>query len=570
MCDLEMKMLPVGIENFEEICTENYYYVDKTDFIRELLCRRGKVNLFTRPRRFGKSLNMGMLKCFFEIGSKKSVFDGLSISKDTALCEKYMAAYPVVSISLKDVSGTDYQTARSLMCAAVGNEALRFYDLLDSDKITKEEKELYRQLITVDTGGQGVYAISQAALMGSLKLLSVLLAKHYNTRTIILIDEYDVPLAKAADYGYYDQMLMLVRSMFEQALKTNDSLYFAVLTGCLRVSKESIFTGLNNLKVFSISDSECAASFGFTDDEVKKMLSYYQLDDKYSMIKEWYDGYHFGDAQVYCPWDAVSYVSRLLVKRSLPPQDYWSNTSSNDIIKKLLEKASPATRDEIERLIAGETVLKAVSEELTYQELYDDIENIWSILFTAGYLTQRGEAEGNMRRLAIPNREIHNIFMKQIRVWMQNKARENSERLSLFCEAFRNADGQKVQEIFEQYLNETISVRDTAVRSEWKESFYHGFLLGLLRYKEDWKTVSNRESGRGYADILIEIFAEKTGIVIEVKYAENGNLDAGCQKALKQINTAGYVQQLRLDGMNQIIKCGIACCAKSCRAVFVL
>lgn len=568
MYDMEMKMLPVGIENFEEIRTEDYYYVDKTGMIGDLLRRRGKVNLFIRPRRFGKSLNMGMLKCFFEAGCKKEIFDGLAISKETALCEKYMGRFPVVSVSLKSVNGADYATARSLMCATIGNEALRFYQLLDSDRLTKEEKEMYRQLIKVDTTGQGMYAMSDAALMGSLKTLSMLLAKHYGTRTVILIDEYDVPLAKASEQGYYNEMILLIRNMFEQALKTNDSLYLAVLSGCLRVSKESIFTGLNNPKVFSVTDSECDSSFGFTDDEVKKMLSYYGLSDKYNAIKEWYDGYHFGDTDVYCPWDVVSYVSRLQVKRTLSPQDYWSNTSSNDVVKKLLEYATPTTRDEIERLIAGESIRKAVNEELTYKELYDNIENIWSVLFTTGYLTQRGEAEGNMRNLVIPNREIHNIFMNQIRVWMQNKARENGERLNVFCEAFRNADGEQVQRIFTEYLDETISVRDTAVRKELKENFYHGFLLGLLRFREDWKVISNRESGEGYADIVIEISAEELGIVIEVKYAESGNLEAGCLEALEQIERNGYGEQPYLDGMQRIIKCGVACHVKRCKVMF--
>lgn len=568
MCDMEMRMLPVGIENFEEIRTEDYYYVDKTAMIRELLHRRGKVNLFTRPRRFGKSLNMCMIKYFFEIGCNNALFNGLDISKETVLCEKYMGRFPVVSVSLKSVNGADYATARSLMCATIGNEAMRFYTLLGSDKLTKEEKGMYQQLITVDTTGQGIYAMSDAVLMGSIKNLSMLLAKHYGQRVIILIDEYDVPLAKANEQGYYDEMIFLIRNMFEQALKTNDSLYFAVLTGCLRVSKESIFTGLNNPKVFSITDSECDSYFGFTDEEVKEMLYYYGLSDKYYLIKEWYDGYHFGDTDVYCPWDVVNYVNKLQAKQTISPKDFWSNTSSNDVVKKLLEKATPATRDEIERLIAGESVKKVIHEELTYKELYDNIENIWSVLFTTGYLTQHGDSLDNLLSLVIPNREIHNIFMNQIRVWMQNKARENGERLNIFCEAFRNADEEKVQMIFTEYLDETVSIRDTAVRKELKENFYHGFLLGLLQFKEDWKVISNRESGIGYADIVIEIFAEKLGIVIEVKYAENGNLEDACREAMEQIKRGGYTEQPRLDGMGNIIKCGIACHVKNCKVVF--
>jgi len=568
MCDMDKKMLPIGVESFEEIRTDEFYYVDKTAMIRELLRRRGKVNLFTRPRRFGKSLNMSMLKCFFQINGDKTIFDGLDISKERALCERYMGKFPVVSISLKSANGADYETARALMCSIIGNEAMKFYELLDSSKITDEEKKSYRQLITVDTTGQSIYAMSDAVLMGSLKTLSVLLEKHYGSKAVILIDEYDVPLAKADEQGYYDRMVLLIRNMFEQALKTNESLQFAVLTGCLRVSKESIFTGLNNLFVYSITDLEFGDSFGFTDKEVRKMLDYYELSEKYELIKEWYDGYHFGDMDVYCPWDVISYVHKLQVNRTLLPQNYWSNTSGNGVIRKFLENASSETRDEIERLIAGEAVAKVINEELTYKGLYGNTENVWSVLFLTGYLTQRGEAEGDRCRLVIPNREIHTIFMNQIRGWMQDKARENRERLNTFCEAFRNADGETVQEIFTEYLNETVSVRDTAVRKELKENFYHGFLLGLLRFKEDWKIISNRESGQGYADIVIEIFSEKVGIVIEVKYAENGNLDAGCDKAMQQMKQDGYAAQPYLDGMNRIIMCGIACHVKNCKAVF--
>lgn len=568
MYEFEKKMLPIGIESFEEIRTDEFYYVDKTAMIRELLCRRGKVNLFTRPRRFGKSLNMAMFKCFFDVNGNKALFEGLDISGETAVCEKYMGRFPVISISLKSVNGADYETARALMCSTIGNEAMKFYDLLSSDRLSVREKEVYDQLITVDKTGRGIYSMSDAVLMGSLKTLSALLEKHYGRKAVILIDEYDVPLAKANEQGYYDQMMLLIRNMFEQALKTNDSLQFAILTGCLRVSKESIFTGLNNLKVFSVTDEECGSFFGFTDNEVREMLKYYELSDKYSIIKEWYDGYRFGETDVYCPWDVINYVNKLLVKRTLPPQDYWSNTSSNDIIKKLLEKASSDTRNEIEQLIAGESVLKRIKEELTYRELYDSIENVWSILLVTGYLTRRGEAEGNMYRLVIPNREIHNIFILQIRTWMQQKAREDRVRLHTFCEAFKNTDTKIIQTIFAEYLEETISIRDTAIRKELKENFYHGFLLGLLRFKDDWRVFSNRESGQGYADIVIEIFSEKTGIVIEMKYADNGNLTAACEEALQQIEENEYEKQPYLDGMNKIIKCGIACHVKNCKVMF--
>ncbi len=568
MGDAEKKMLPIGIESFEEIRTEEFYYVDKTFMIKELLRRRGKVNLFTRPRRFGKTINISMLKCFFEINGDKSIFDGLAISRETALCEKYMGKFPVISISLKSANGADYATARSLMCSVIGNEAMRFYDLLDSNKITVEEKEVYRQLIAVDQTGQNIYAMSDVVLMGSLKTLSILLEKHYGRKAVILIDEYDVPLAKANEQGYYGQMIVLIRNMFEQALKTNESIYFAVLTGCLRVSKESVFTGLNNLKTYSITDEECSAGFGFTDEEVSRMLDYYGLMGQHDVIKQWYDGYCFGDTDVYCPWDVISYVDKLQVKPNFPPQDYWTNTSSNDVIRRLLEKANASTREEVERLIAGESIVKMIPEDLTYRELYDNIENVWSILFLTGYLTRRGEALGNMYRLVIPNREIHNIFMLQIRDWMQKKAREDGERLKEFCEAFKKCNGEKVQSLLNEYLSETVSIRDTAVRKELKENFYHGFLLGLLRSKEEWKVISNRESGKGYADIVIEILHERTGIVIEVKYAEDGKLEAGCMAAMEQIEKMDYAQYLYSDGMKKIIKCGIACCRKDCKAVF--
>ncbi len=520
------KRLPIGMESFQEIRTEGCYYVDKTGLIRDLLYKCGKVNLFTRPRRFGKSLNMSMLKTFFEIGCDPALFEGLEIAEEQELCERYMGQFPVVSVSLKGVNGGDYATARALMCATIREEALRFQFLLDSSQLTERERKQYEQLVEVDTSGRESFVMSDAVLMGSLKTLCTLLYKHYGKKAIVLIDEYDVPLAKANERGYYDQMILLIRNMFEQALKTNDSLYFAVLTGCLRVSKESIFTGLNNLKVMSITDPECDAYFGFTDTEVKEMLAYYKLEEKYSSIKEWYDGYRFGDADVYCPWDVVVYVDKLCAKESIPPSDYWSNTSSNYILRKLLEQATPDTRDEIERLIAGETVWKEIKEELTYKELYDSIEHVWSVLFTTGYLTKRGEGMGKVRQLAIPNREIHNIFMTQIREWMQVEVRKDDTRLLEFCKAFEQADAEQVEQIFSGYLNDTISIRDTAVRKELKENFYHGFLLGLLRYRRDWKVLSNRESGRGYADIVIELFMQKMGIVIELKYVDDGNLEA--------------------------------------------
>lgn len=568
MCNMEKKMLPVGIESFEEIRTDEFYYVDKTGLIKDLLNKRGKVNLFTRPRRFGKSLNMSMLKYFLEYGCDKTLFDGLEVANDNAFCEKYMGRYPVVSISLKNVNGADYAMARSLLCSVIGDEALRFeMILLGSDKLTATEKECYKQLIAVDMNNRERFMMPDSVLMDGLKTLSGLLRKHYEKKVIILIDEYDVPLAKAYEQGYYDEILFLIRNILEQALKTNDNLHFAVLTGCLRISKESIFTGLNNLKVLSITSPRFNEYFGFTDSEVREMLEYYGLGFKYDTVREWYDGYRFGNADVYCPWDVISYCDELTDDPSTEPKDYWSNTSGNHVIKRFLKMSNANTRDEIERLIAGESVLKAVNEGLTYKELYDNIDHVWSVLFTTGYLTQKGNTKGELRQLVIPNREIHNIFMTQIRNWMQGKVREDGAKLNVFCDAFRSADAETVQTIFTEYLENTISIRDTAVRKELKEGFFHGFLLGLLRYKEDWRVMSNRESGIGFADIVVEIFSEKIGIVAEVKYPDGGNLRAGCQEAMKQIEDHGYVDQLYLDGMTKIIKYGIACYAKRCEVV---
>lgn len=569
MSKIQNAMLPVGIENFEEIRAEGYYYVDKTRMIEDLLNRRSKVTLFTRPRRFGKSLNMSMLQHFLEYGCDPSLFDGLYISKEKELCKKYMGKYPVVSVSLKSVNGADYMTARSLMCTVIGEEALRFHDLiLNSSRLNEAEKERYRQMIDVDQNNNESFYMSDAVLMGSMKTLSGLLEKHYGKKVIILIDEYDVPLAKANERGYYDEMVLLLRNIFEQALKTNNSLFFAVLTGCLRISKESIFTGLNNLKVLSVTSVRFDEYFGFTDLEVRKMMEYYGLSNKYRVMKDWYDGYHFGKVEVFCPWDVISYCDDLIDDPNAEPKDYWSNTSSNEVVRQLLEKATADVRDDVERLIAGETVLKEVNENLTYNDLYSKIDNVWSVLFTTGYLTCQGKTVGNVHQLGIPNREIHNIFMTQIRDWMQAKVREDGAKLDKFCEAFQNGEARTVQEIFTEYLEETISIRDTAVRKDLKENFYHGFLIGLLRSRENWRVISNRESGMGYADIVVEIISEKTGIVIEVKYPDDGKLENACLDALSQINEKRYAEQPRLDGMKKILKCGMACYVKSCKVMF--
>lgn len=561
-----VKKLPIGIENFEKIRTEGFYYVDKTGLIKELLQNWGEVNLFTRPRRFGKSLNMSMLKYFFEIDSDKSLFDGLAISKEEALCRDYMGKFPVISVSFKGANGDNFATARAMMSSIIETEAMRFDFLLESNVLSEQEKRRYEQLIYVEEPGKEPYVMSDAILAGSLKLLSQLLCKHYGQKVVILIDEYDVPLAKAFDMGYYDQMINLLRNVFGEALKTNDSLQFAVLTGCLRVSKESIFTGLNNLRVLSVTSVLFDEHFGFTDDEVKELLNAYGLSASYQVVKDWYDGYHFGNADIYCPWDVICYCDELRADGLAQPKNYWINTSGNDAVRHFIQMADgESVKREIERLIEGEAVRKEIYEELTYRDLYTSPENIWSVLFTTGYLTQMGRPEGREYQLMIPNAEIRDIFKSQIMEWFKEKVRGDGEALQLFCQALQNGDADSVEKQFTAYLKKTISIRDTYVHKGRKENFYHGILLGLLGFKSDWAVMSNRESGEGYSDILIEIGDEEIGIVIEVKYPDNANLEEGCRKALDQIETKNYEEQLRDEGMKTILKYGIACYKKRCR-----
>ena len=525
----------------------------------------GIENLFTRPRRFGKSLNMSMLKCFLEIGCKKELFEGLEIAKETALCEKYMGRFPVISISLKEVSGGSFETARAMLCAVIGREALRFQKLMENKCFDAGEKEMYAQLTALDMTGKEMFSMSEAVLMGSLKTLSGLLQKHYGSKVIILIDEYDVPLAKAFERGYYDHMAELIRNLLGNGLKTNDSLQFAVLTGCLRISKESIFTGLNNLRVLSIASVKFNEHFGFMDTEVKDLLDYYQLGEYYGTVKEWYDGYHFGDVDVYCPWDVICYCDELRGNEEEPPKEYWSNTGSSEIIRRFIRMGDARTRRELEQLMADQAVEKTVRQELTYKELYDSVENLWSVLYTTGYLTQEGKPVGGKRRLVIPNKEIRNIFESQILEWFQEEARRDGEALLAFCEAFEQGDAARIQEQLGRYLKRTISIRDTAVRKELKENFYHGILLGLLSYKSSWAVTSNRESGEGYSDILVEAEDADLGIVIEVKYAEDGDLEAGCREALKQIERKDYGELFWDWGIDRVLKYGIAFYKKRCR-----
>ena len=554
------KKLPVGIENFEEIFKESFYYIDKTDMIKDLLNNWGKVNLFTRPRRFGKSLNMSMLKNFFEIGSDPSLFEDLKIAEETALCQEYMGRFPVISISLKGIGAGNYQTARNLIVKIINEEARRLQFLMDSRNLSGRDKELFTQLMEKD--------MTDETLMFSLREFSELLYKHYGKKVIILIDEYDVPLAKANEQGYYDEMIFLIRNMFEQALKTNEYLYFAVLTGCLRVAKESIFTGLNNLKVLSVTSVRFDEYFGFTDDEVQEMLTYYGLSEKYQTVKDWYDGYRFGSVEVYCPWDVINYCDDLLDNPEAEPKNYWSNTSSNDVVRHFIGTLDAGgTKREMEALIAGEPVTKEIHEELTYNNLYDSMENIWSVLFMTGYLTYRGNPSGGSYPLVIPNMEIRNIYRDQImEMFVKNVAGDGTYFRS-FCDALKSGDAPEVEKLFSGYLRRTVSIRDTFVRKPTKENFYHGILLGILGYKTDWYVRSNRESGDGFSDISIEIEDEGIGIIIEVKYAEKSRMEAVCREALRQMESTGYAEQLKEDDCNTILKYGIACWKKQCRVM---
>lgn len=565
-CGKKEKM-PIGIENFEDIRTEGFYYVDKTGFIRDLLQNWGKVNLFTRPRRFGKSLNMSMLKYFLSYGCNSSLFDGLEIAKETELCREYMGVFPVVSVSLKDISGKDYKAARNMLCSTIGREAMQFEYLLDSTKLTERDKSLCEQLMQVDQTGQGVFDMTDEVLVSSLNLLCRLLHKHYGKRAVLLIDEYDVPLDKAQHAGYYDEMILLLRNLFSQALKTNDSLQFAVLTGCLRIARESIFTGLNNLNVMTITNTMFSGSFGLLDEEVKQMLEYYGLEDKFDLMKQWYDGYRFGNTEIYCPWDVINYVYQLRAEPDAFPKAFWMHTSGNDTIRVFLEKADQSTKYEMEQLVNGRTVAKKIDQELTYQELYDSIDHLWSILFITGYLTQRGTADGETYQLAIPNLAIRQVFIRCILEWFRKESAKDAPMLHAFCEAFPKADVQTVEKLFLAYLKKTISIRDTNVYKGRKENFYHGILLGLLSHRGDWRIISNAESGEGYSDILVEIDEEDIGIVIEVKYAQEGDLEAACRQALKQIGEMDYERRLHQDGFGTVRKYGIACYKKSCKVM---
>ena len=557
-----LKKLPIGIENFEEMRREDFYYVDKSHVIEQLLTQWGKVNLFTRPRRFGKSLNMSMLQSFFEIGKDKTLFDGLRISDNQELCEKYQGKFPVVSVSLKGINGATYEEARRFLIKTINEEARRLSVLSDSTELDETDHELLTQLKKKE--------MTNDSLVYSIRELTELLEKHYGSKVIVLIDEYDVPLAKANENGYYDEMVLLIRNLFENALKTNSSLKFAVLTGCLRIAKESIFTGLNNFKVYSITDKSFDETFGFTDAEVKELLRYYGQEKYYETVKEWYDGYRFGNVDVYCPWDVINFCSDHLADPGLEPKNYWANTSGNSVISHFIDsvgKPQKLTRMELEQLVNGGIVQKEINSELTYKELYSSIDNLWSTLFMTGYLTQRGEPSGNRYNLVIPNREIRNIITNHILKMFKENVKDDGKTVSDLCDALLNQNPEKVELIFTEYMKKTISIRDTFAQKPTKENFYHGLLLGILGFKENWSVMSNRESGDGFGDILIRTEDEDVGIVIEVKYADDGNLQGECEKALQQIIDIRYTEALEQEGIHTIIKYGIACYRKKCKVL---
>ena len=557
--------LPVGIDSFEKIRKEGFYYIDKTKLIEQLLEQWGEVNLFTRPRRFGKTLNMSMLRAFFEIRTDKSLFDGLYISNNKQFCEKYMGKFPVIFLSLKNVEGLTFGDAKYRLTELIGMEAERFMFLADSNKLSPNDKKKYQALIEIK---DGQYAMDGKILISALQILSQLLYKHYEQKVIILIDEYDVPLDKAFQHGYYKEMVSLIRGMFGMALKTNDYLQFSVLTGCLRVSKESIFTGLNNFKVLSITDVRFDEHFGFTDEDVTRLLKTYHQETHQREMKEWYDGYHFGNADVYCPWDVINHVDRLCVEDKAEPQSYWINSSGNELVKRFIYKADKTTRDEIEQLIAGKSIEKSIRLELTYDEIDQSIDNLWSVLFTTGYLTQEGNPIGGVYKLTIPNKEVKEVYITQIQEWFKQSVLSDSQPINDLFTAFEDGDAVKIETRLTKILSNTISILDTKARNEEKEIFYHGILLGLLRCNGNWLVQSNIESGNGFVDILIETEDPDSGIIMELKYAKTfSELEKACEKAVKQIYDRQYDSRLRNEGRDKILAYGIAFCKKRCKVV---
>ena len=556
--------LPVGIDDFRKLRESDFYYVDKTRLIEQLLLNWSEVTLFTRPRRFGKTLNMSMLKSFFEIGTDKSLFDSLYISGNKALCDEHMGKYPVIFLSLKGVEGLEFASAKKMLCTIIEREIDRHYYLKTSDVLTDEDRTLFTKMLH----GQ------DDNIKDSIRMLSQLLYKHYGQKVVILIDEYDVPLDKAFQNGYYKEMVSLIRGLFGQALKTNEFLQFAVLTGCLRVSKESIFTGLNNFEINSIVDIDHDEQFGFTDDEVMKLLYDYDRSERYPDVKEWYDGYHFGNADIYCPWDVINFAKKLVSDPSARPSAFWISSSGNDMVKRFVDKADQTTRDEIEKLVAGGFVEKQLRLDLTYDEIDNTIDNLWSVLFTTGYLTKIGEvkvpdSESYAYRLVIPNKEVREVFILQIQESFKAVVAKDDDTMKLLSKAILDKDEKQIARQLNIVMSRMISILDTKAPDAMKENFYHGLLLGLLRGSNpDWLIKSNRESGDGFSDILIEPEDPDAGIVIEVKYAKAmKELDAACEAAMAQIKNKRYDEALQDEGRCDILAYGIAFCRKRCRVV---
>ncbi len=561
----EFLKLPVGIDNFEKIRRNGFYYVDKTSLIEQLFSNWGEVNLFTRPRRFGKTLNMSMLKYFFEIGTDRSLFDGLHISSNEKICSEHMGKYPVIFLSLKNAEGLNFDIAKYQMVELIAREAERFPFLAKDTNLSDRDREKYRVLTAF---ADGHYQMSDDVLYGSLQTLSELLYKHFNQKTVILIDEYDVPLDKAFQHGYYREMVALIRAMFGRALKTNEALAFAVLTGCLRVSKESIFTGLNNFKILSITDSRFDEQFGFTDKEVQKLLADYHLEARFSETKEWYDGYRFGNVDVYCPWDVINHIDRIKDDPNARPEAYWINTSGNDLVKRFVDKANRTTRNEIEQLIAGNAIEKTLRLDLTYDEIDNSIENLWSVLFTTGYLTQTGMTEDGAYRLVIPNREICEVFKLQIQEWFKKSIFSNTEQLTAFWKAFEEGNTDGVEMYLNRIMSNSISVFDIKTGEGKKEISYHNLLVGILTGNADWLVKSNVEAGEGFADIIVETEDPNAGIIVELKYTKNyDEMEQACKAALDQINDRRYQEYLLNDGRKDITLYGIAFCKKRCKAM---
>lgn len=559
------KKIPIGIDDFKKIRESVFYYVDKTKLIENLIKNCGKVNIFTRPRRFGKSLNMSMLKCFFEIGTDTSLFNDLYISNNIKLCEKHLGKYPVISLTLKNIDGLNFNEALNGFVEIIGHEAERFDFLLDSDRLSPSDKERYGSLIAINNGK---YSMDKRMLVTSLESLSYLLYKHYNQRVIILIDEYETPLYNAFNSGYYDEMVSLIMSMYANALKRNEALEFAVLTGCLRLPQRIIYGGFNNFRYLSILDSRFNDSFGFTENEVKDLLTYYNYEEYFPETKQWYDGYRFGDIDIYCPWDVISYVDLLNISSNKTPQSFWINTSSNDLVKRFIYMADKTTRDDIERLVAGEVIEKEVHLELTYDEIDNSIDNLWSVLFTTGYLTQVGVNDNGYYKLKIPNEEIRTVYKKQIREWFNTTIQEDSNSLNKLWDDFKDSNCEGIENYLNKTLDNTISIFDTKSHNGKKEYAYHMFLTGILSTNRNWIVKSNLESGDGLADLIIETDNYNNGIVIEIKHSLTyDDMNNSCLEALNQIKDKRYDTYLRNEGRNDILIYGIAFCKKRCKVV---